>query len=378
MKTLWWAASAVLLVACGGVTETGDGGSDAEGDTRADDVLDVRAPDVEAPDVETPDSGPGTGTPPPPPIDGGAPTTNVYTFALETVFLGETDRGGTPSSAAWKNFGYNLDGKVTDATSSNVCTLAPGAPKFVQVDGQNGIDNSWGANMLPILQSAGSIANPSQLETQYVDQGAWTLQLQVAGLSDNAQQSANGLSAQLFEGAPYPNGAPAFDASTDWPVASASLKDGQTIGGGATVKFANAYVSGGTFVSGPSPNAITFELSLNGVSWPLTIHAPVVTFDHTAPADAMNGTIAGVLDTEQFIAALRAIAGRISLSLCGSAFDGIAQQLRQASDLLPDATNPPNVACSAISVGIGFNAKRIANPTKVTQSPSPPPDPCGD
>lgn len=375
MKKPWLLlAPSVLLAACGGSTisdDAGDGGVDAAGDRTIADVLDSRAPDSPAPDGGTPVG------PPPPPVDGGGPTANVFTFAIEAVFLGDTDRNGMSSSTAWKNLGYNLDGKITDANSSNVCTLAAGAPKFVQVDGTNGLDNSWGANLLPIMQSAGSIANPSQLETAYIQQGGWTLELQVVGLSDDPTQSANGLTAQLFQGATYP-GSPAFDANTDWPVLSTSLKDGQTIGGGAKVQFPSAYVAGGTFVGGSTPSTIAFDLALNGVSLPLVVHAPIVTFDHTAHADAMNGTIAGVLDTQEFVQALRSVAGRISLSLCGSAFDGIAQQLRQTSDILNDGSNQPSVACNGISIGIGFNAKLVANPTKVTQAPSPPPDPCGD
>jgi len=41
-----------------------------------------------------------------------------------------------------------------------------------------------------------------------------------------------------------------------------------------------------------------------------------------------------------------------------------------------DGTNVPGQTCNGISVGIGFDAKRIANPTKVVAPPPPPPNPC--
>jgi hypothetical protein len=322
------------------------------------------------------DAGP-IGQPPPPPDGGTAPSTTVETFAVNKLLLGEASRAGAPSNTAWKDYGYNLDGLVTDKSSTNVCTLAAGAPKTNQVDGTNGIDNAWGAVMLPLIQSATSMPTPSQVETAYIDQGNWTLQLQVTGLSDDPSQTALGLTSQVFMSGVYGNSIPTFDSTTDWPVLSTSVKDGQTIASGSVVQFKGSYVSGGTFVSGPGPNPVVLPLDLQGIQFPLAIHNAVFTFDHVDHADAANGTIAGVLDTQEFIAALQKVAGFISPSLCGSAFAGIAQQIMQASDILTDGTNVANTACTAISVGIGFTARLVANPTQVVPAPSPAPDPCG-
>ncbi|HEY2365979.1 MAG TPA: hypothetical protein VGH87_06315, partial [Polyangiaceae bacterium] len=74
---------------------------------------------------------------------------------------------------------------------------------------------------------------------------------------------------------------------------------------------------------------------------------------------------------------LKSVAGRISQSLCGSAFDGIAQQITQASDIKKDGSNAPGATCDGISIGLGFVGKKIANPTKVAvDDGSVPPDPC--
>ncbi|MGH7280005.1 MAG: hypothetical protein ACRELY_00655, partial [Polyangiaceae bacterium] len=110
----------------------------------------------------------------------------------------------------------------------------------------------------------------------------------------------------------------------------------------------------------------------------LTVHKAILTFDHTAAAKADNGTIAGTIKTEELISGLKTVAGRISTQLCsGSAFDGIAQQIRQASDILSDGTNSAGKPCDGISIGLGFTAAQIAPQTEA-KSPSgaTSPDPC--
>jgi hypothetical protein len=376
MRKLFLLGLAAAALACGGQTNDNQDAGDASLDVPSDAPTDVSK---DAPADVIVDSGPTSdaGGQPPPPPDGGAPTSNVYTFAVNQILLGETTRSGTPSNSAWKDYGYDVDGLTTTSQSTNVCTLSTGAPKANQNDGTNGIDNAWGAVLLPIIQTAASLPTPSQTETTMIDQGDYTLQIQVTGLSDDPQQNALGLGAQLFGSGAYPNGTPAFDSSTDWPVLSTWVVDGSTIASGSTVQFASAYVSNGTFVSGVGTNTITMAFPLFGATLPISIHHAVLTFDHVDHADAANGTISGVLDTEEFITALQKVAGTISTSLCGAAFDGIADQIRQAQEILKDGTNAPNVACTGISIGLGFTAKLVANPTTVTQAPQPPPDPCG-
>ena len=381
-----WAVGAVAAVACGQTApddgDAGDAGGDVQNDIAPKDVVAKDAPADVTSDVVVPfDAGPPPpiGGKPPPPPDGGAPTSNTYTFAIKTVYLGEAPYGGgAPSASAWKNFGYDVDGLQTTNQSTNVCTLGQGAPKSVQVDGTNGIDNSWGANILPIVQTAASLPTPSASENAFIDQGGFTLQIQVTGLSDDPQQSAVGLTSQIFVSGAYGNGTPAFDSTTDWPVLSTSVKDGKTIASGATVQLANSYVSNGIFVSGQAGSAVPINFSSNGVTLPLIIHDAVFTFSHPSHAIASYGVISGVLDTNEFVNALKAVAGQISVSLCGSAFDGIAQQILQAQEIMNDGTNGANESCNAISIGLGFDAVLVHDPTTVVNAPPPPPDPCGD
>jgi hypothetical protein len=176
------------------------------------------------------------------------------------------------------------------------------------------------------------------------------------------------------------SGTPAFDATTDWPVLASSVVDGKTIAGGSLIEDDGAYVTGTTFVSAPPkdmPIALPLRLD-SGIAIPLLIHHAVVTVSVSAsdPSTLSNGTIAGTLDTNELIATLAAAGHKYSVSLCGSAFDGVAEQIQGMQDILLDGTNHAGAACNALSIGIGFNAQRIANPTTVVDDPPPPPDPC--
>src|SRR5208337_3872196 len=85
-----------------------------------------------------------TGLPPDP--GGPAPTgTSTSVLAVSQLYYGDTDRNGTADPNAWQLYGLNIDGKTTTASSTNVCTLVAGSSKQVQVDGPNGVDNSFGA-----------------------------------------------------------------------------------------------------------------------------------------------------------------------------------------------------------------------------------------
>ena len=126
--------------------------------------------------------------------------TTTSTFAVTDLFLGESDRQGNLNPSAWKSYGYNIDGKITDKNSTDVCTRFQGAGSNVQVDGTGGTDNSFGANILPIIQNVGQ-ATPSATITKAIHDGGFTLMLNITGLSADAKQTATGLTGQLFAGA---------------------------------------------------------------------------------------------------------------------------------------------------------------------------------
>lgn len=326
-----------------------------------------------------------TGQPPAKPNAGATTETSTKTFAISKLYLGEATRAGAASDTAWKSFGYNLDGKVTTGTSTDVCTRAKGAPSSNQADGTGGIDNSFGAVILPLIKSAASLTEPSKTISDTVAKGSFTIQLSIKGLSDSATQTNTGLKGDLFASGAYqgdsptPVTFPGFDnpSQIDWPVRAELLNDGNTVAGGSKVNFQDAYVVNGTFVNGTGGATITLSLAFQGVALDLSVKKAVLTFDHKSPNAITNGTIAGIIDTEELITGLKKVAGRISTTLCGSQFDGIAQQIRQASDILSDGTNSAGKDCNGISIGLGFDGVLVQNPTKVAKDQgTAPPDPC--
>lgn len=164
-------------------------------------------------------------------------------------------------------------------------------------------------------------------------------------------------------------GVPHFVPSEDWPVRSDRLATRSPIAAGETL---DSFIQSGTFVG--RGKKLTLDLILPKGAITLPIRNPIVTMDLRGDT-AENGTIAGEIASEDLVATIQRAAATSNKSLCGSAFDGYAQTLRQASDILSDGTNRAGVRCDAISVGIGFTAKRIGNPTRVADVPAPS-DPC--
>jgi hypothetical protein len=203
--------------------------------------------------------------------------------------------------------------------------------------------------------------------------------LDITGLSTDAKQTATGLTGQLFAGGKFSQTTgvnPTWTTADDWPVLADLLNDGMTIASGSKIKFGSSYIVNGTWVNG-SPGDVVLTLAIGGQALSLTVHQAIITFDHTSAAHADNGTIAGVITTDELIMGLKAVAGRISTSLCsGSAFDSIAQQIRQASDIMHDGTNVAGTSCDAISIGLGFTSDQIGEPMTVAPIGCPSPDPC--
>lgn len=276
-------------------------------------------------------------------------------FAFHHYYLGDTDRSGTTSQTAWQSFGTDIDGKTTTAQSTDVCTLYAGASKQVQVDGMNGIDNSWGSNIIPIFETLN--ASFSQQFNAAVVAGTFTTMVDVVGLTGSPTQSgvAPGWG---FEGASFP-GTPTWTVADDWPVFPNWLPEGG-LPAGSLISFSGGSIDAGTWSSGATTTDIPLLIPLGVQPMELVMHHASVSFVHATPTTAATGTVSGILYTQEFLAQLQAAAGYISTALCsGSAFDSIAAQIEQTQDILQDGTNVAGQPCDAISIGIGFDGVQI-------------------
>jgi hypothetical protein len=299
------------------------------------------------------------GQPPAKPAGATAGTGAERNLALHTWQLGDKPRGVTASSnVAWKKFGYNLDGKVSTRASTDGCKLVSGASATVRDDGENGIDNSLGANILPIILNASASAS-DDINAAVAD-GKFTLMFDLTGLTGEATQTATGIGGVVLAGGNF-GGKPTFTKADNWPVRPETLTD-KTNPKSSSIKLSDGYVVNGQFVSQQTLNV---SLVFGGVAISLPINRAIVSFTLKG-SSVTDGTIAGVVSTSQLIGEFKKIAGALTTSLCGAGFSAIATQIQQASDIMADGTaGDPSTECNGISLGLGFTADEIGLPTKV-------------
>ncbi len=297
--------------------------------------------------------------PPEPPTTGnpGAGTTATI-LAASKLYLGESDTSGNATTSAWQSFGFNLDGLASTKTGTNHCKLPANTPPSNKEDGANGVDNSFGRNILPILKSF--VSAPSEEVNQAIAEGSFTIMLKMDNL--DAEQNQSQVTASLYGGADL-GGAPNWDGTDEWPVFPELLNGGNI--NDPKVKFPNSYVAGGTWVSGTS-GTVDLSVSIGGQSLSLIIENAFVTVDITGTgptATGTNGIIAGVIRTTQLVGEIEKVAGQLTDGqLCpgNPTLEGALASIRQASDIMSDGSNgDASKDCDAISIGIGFEAKGV-------------------
>jgi hypothetical protein len=292
-------------------------------------------------------------------------------LAVDKLFLGESDREGNEDKNAWKEFGYNLDGKISSAGSTGLCKpVGTATASTVYPDGNQGIDNSFGKNIVTIIH--GLAPNPSTEINNSIAEGSFTLMLSLENLG--AEADYNPITGRLYVGASM-GAAPKWDGTDMWPIVPEFLNDPTDVKSSKVV-FDKSYLVQNTWVSG-SNSTLNLSIAVAGYSLTLPISNAVITMDlQEDHKGAMNGTIAGILPTEQLISELKKIIGSLGSNLCsGSTVEGILNQIRQASDILTDGTQDPNKTCDGISVGIGFTAKQVKLGS-VAEPAAPAEDPC--
>jgi hypothetical protein len=342
------AFSGTLAVGCGGSTGSDTASSSATGGGTSNE-----------PPAKPADATPGDG-------DG-------KTFAVSKLFLGDTDRTGSPKPDAWESYGYNLDGKISTETSTDHCKPRAGAlPKSVKKDGPGGLDNAFGKLLMPIIGSLASDA--TALVNENIAGGSFTILMKLDKLGDKANYVD--IATSLYVGTQL--GGPAkFDGTDKWPVVPELLDNPSDINS-SKVKFASSYVADNTWVSG-SKGDLDIKLSVAGFALNLGISNAIISMKLDGDRKgATNGIIAGVLPVEPLVAELKKVAGGFSKELCtGSTFESIAESIRQAADVLEDGSQNPSKECNAISIGLGFEAK-AAQLGKVAAASPPAEDPCAE
>ena len=274
-----------------------------------------------------------------------------------TVFAASKLPFGEGNSGQWKKVGVNIDGLTSNAASQDLCQLNSGAFNVTPYpDGDNGIDNSFGKNLLPQILSL----YPSWVTdiNNGINNGFFTVLMKMECLP--ATGDVPSFTTKLFGGTATAS-KPKFDGTDLWPVAPELLSD-PTDPESSTILFGNSSVKGADFDSGKNQTfilTVPIKTMTASTSIKLTLYAAQVTM--TLAADrksATLGRIGGVLNTEEFVAEMKKVG--YLLGLCGSGlFDGLITSVRQSSDIMADGTQDTAQVCSGISMGLGFEMKEV-------------------
>lgn len=307
----------------------------------------------------------------PPAPDPDAPTVagEPLVLAIEQVFVGDTDRDELLSDAAWREFGFDLDGWNSNSQLGFHCKPIGDTKKSdIREDGARGIDNAWGADVVNGILST-LVANPTEkLRNQReAGQSSWLLRLAALGSSP----SAAGLSGQwsLAEGSRDAQGNLLLPTEDDsyawhsWDGSTVASSEGYLVDQQIVMRFA-------------SPIPIYLDFGSLKMRFPL--QRAVLALEAPGPAQQRNGTLAGVIATEDLVASALEVAPLLDLRACDSSWPalvGILDSLRGASDILLDGTQDPARDCNAISFGVGL----VARPRQLGASVPPPviPSVCG-
>ncbi len=337
-------AMAATAYGCGGVETTGSTGTGGETSTATSSATGTGDSTSSATSTGT---GMSTGT------GGSMPSvctpSDGVVLALDTINFGDMgmDVSGT------QKFGFNIDGLVSTAASTDLCQPVSGGSKStIYPDGDLGIDNSFGKNILPQLLTLAPGFSDST--TNSIANGDFTMMLDFVGLTAAPDQPS--LVTRLYGGT-YLGFPPSFDGSDCWPVAPELLSNPADIKS-STVVFDKSSVAGDKWVSGTA-GTLTLTIPAGPASITLKIHKAQVSLTLSADhKSATGGLIGGVLDTDEFINEIKKAIYAINPAFCGL-IGQIEPNMRQASDILEDGSQSAATTCNGISIGFGFTMKEI-------------------
>jgi hypothetical protein len=270
-------------------------------------------------------------------------------LAIDALNFGDV---GTDTSAS-QSLGFDVDGLVSSAASTDLCQPANGGTKnAVYPDGTNGIDNSFGKNVLPLLLMIAP--GFSDNTTANITSGSFSILLDFVGLTAMPDQPS--LVTRLYGGGDL-GAPPAFDGKDCWPVTPELLKDATDIKS-STVIFDKSSIVGDKWSSGAA-GTITLTVPAQSASITLTIHKASVTLNLSADhKSATGGLIGGVLDTDEFVTQVKKAIYGINPNYC-ALISTVESKIRQSSDIMNDGSQDKTKSCNGISIGFGFTMKEV-------------------
>jgi hypothetical protein len=369
----------------GGSADAGTDGPDASsgigwwsGPGGTDDCFSAGAPSS----ADRPDAG----------ADAAASVPPIY-LALTAMRLGSLDLNNQPSTTAWQDLGFDLDG---------VCTQSPTCPTTnpvesckptglaIPVDGNYCRDNTFGkleVEAAGIPQIGGKYGLNDDAFDCALCVGAYNFLVRVSdydGQPDDSQVRVDMYASPGLE-TPLPsscgsstwrNNQVCFTPDTPFTIRDTAVTQPQ--GGpalpNAIINDPNAYVRAGYIVAQLPPNTLFWFPGYNApaTAFPLSFVRAVVSGRITKAQDGtwtiLDGIIGGVV-TEQAI-----LQGFQLIGFCQSTepmnYPIMTSYLHAGLDVLASGKVDPTTTCDSVSVGIGFTAGQ-ATAGKLVHVPDP-------
>jgi hypothetical protein len=278
---------------------------------------------------------------------GGAPACPTHegtVFAASKLYFGEGYNG------QWKKMGFNVDGKVSTANSTDLCIPSANAdPATPYPDGDQGIDNSFGKNLLPLILGL----YPTWVTdiNNGIGAGTFTALIKVECMPKTGDAPV--LTSKLFGGTTL-GSKPKWDGTDQWPVEPGLLADPKDPLS-TTIVFEKSSITGDLWDSGTGVTfilAVPLATNTGKTTIKLTLYNAHMTMKLSPDRKtATEGMIGGVLNTEELVAEIKKVGNM--LNACGLV-DTLVTQVRQASDIMSDGTEDPKQTCDGITMGLAF------------------------
>jgi hypothetical protein len=256
--------------------------------------------------------------------------------------------------------GYDLDGLATSVEESRAgkgsCQRKPGSWSSVLSDGDRGIDNNVGRDVLGMFKT---LMPEIDTETNArIARGRYTVVLRLENVGPENNGHVPGALWLVGERAN-----PRFTPDEKWPVAAANMLPLQL--------FPDGYMRDGVWVSTDSTNAhASVPVPILGDALVFPLERAIVS---VRVADGTNGVIAGAVRANDLQLVLAP--SLIRRGVCGDVVthEQVMTTIAQAADLRLASGEGE---CDALSAGIGFTMKPIAGLEGSTGAPPAPiPDP---
>lgn len=337
----------------------------------------------------------GVPTPEMAPVDTPDGDVGPIHLAYSRLWLGQTSPSGKGGVDAWRDFGFDLDGRCTGPTT---CPDDPSAgpscePATSQlpIDGDGCRDSTF-ARYQPVVAQAPELGELIGLSESAINcslhAGRYGYLLRITGYNglpdDDAVRidlysSAGFVQAPLFE-CPlegFRDRYPRWLPSTEWYVDRADLTGPIERPGTLpdSKQFSEtAYVRDGYLVAFVD-DAISLRLAGDNAAypgWAMRLNKAVLTARIQRGGDdtwsATDGIVAGRILSDDLLASFRQVGVCPDGSL-SSIYETVAQYVRDASDLLADGSVAPETACDAMSVTLGFELHQVTPGPAIEVSP---------